>query len=79
VAEGKPLTLDDIIRIEPRIGEVLHGIQDPLHSLKRFVAYSNAKLQLSLLVGWCAENHRLCSSWAYDVVMDAALLRLNLK
>jgi len=79
VTRANPLTIDDIISIEPRIGGVLENIDTNAQCLKRYVEYSNAKRQLMKLVGWGAENICLCSSQAYDVVIDAVLVKLNLK
>ena len=74
----RPLTLDDIIRIEPRIGEILRSINVNPRSPKRYAEYGNVKRQLMNLVGWSAKNQQLCSSHAYDVVIDDVLKRLNL-
>jgi len=79
MTETKQLTLDDIIRIEPRIGEILQNINVNPRSPKRYAEYTNIKRQLMDLVGWSAKNQQLCSSHAYDVVIDDVLVRLNLK
>jgi len=79
MTEAKQLTLDDIIRIEPRIGVILRNINVNPRSPKRYAEYTNVKRQLMSLVGWSAENQKLCSSQAYDVVIDDVLVRLNLK
>ena len=79
MTEPKLLTLEDIIRIEPRIDVILQNINVNPRSPKRYKEYTNVKQQLSNLVGWSAENQQLCSSQAYDVVIDDVLVRLNLQ
>jgi len=79
MAKSNQLTIDEIIHIEPRIGEILRSIKVNPRSPKRYAEYTNFKRQLMELVGWSAKNQALCSSQAYDVVIDDLLHRLNLR
>jgi len=73
-----PLTIDEIIRIDPRIGKILNGIKVNRRSPKRYRLYGTIKMQLSEFVGWSAENPELRTSQAYDVAMDVVIDKLNL-
>ena len=77
--ENKPhLTIDEIIRIDPRIGTILDGIKVNRRSPKRYKLYGTLKIQLSKLVGWSAEKQELRNTQAYDIVMDVVIDKLNL-
>jgi len=72
------LTIDEIIRIDPRIGTILDGIKVNRRSPKRRSLYSPVKMQLSELVGYSAEHPGLRNAQAYDIVMDIVIEKLNL-
>jgi len=73
-----PITISEVIRIDPRIGEILDGIKVNSRSPKRRVMYGTIKKQLSELVGWSAEKPELRNSLAYDIVMNVVIGKLNL-
>ena len=73
-----PLSLDEIIRTDPRIGELLHNFKPNRRSPKRHMVYLDMKSKMSKLVVWSAETYELRTSQAYDAVMDVVIDRLNL-
>lgn len=73
-----PLTLHQIISIEPRIAEILITLKPSRkHWQKRLAQYSEVKGKLSKLVGWEAEQYDLRTCQAYDVIMDIVIEKLN--
>ena len=72
-----PLTLLQIISIEPRIGEILITLKPSRSYSKRLNQYSETKRKLGDLVGWGAELFELRTCQAYDVVLDIVIEKLN--
>ena len=71
-------SLNEIIDLEPRIGEILHKMKPAKRGLGRCRRYISLKKELSTLVGWSAEKYLLRTSQAYDVVLDYVIEKLNL-
>lgn len=76
--EVPPYTLEEIIKIEPRVGKILYSMKPVTRGPNRHRKYIDAKRQLVNLVGWSANVYELRTSHAYDVVMDYVINKLNL-
>lgn len=75
--DSQPLTLSQIISIEPRIAGILNTLKPSRGHRKRYEQYSETKRKLSNLVGWGAEQFDLRTSQAYDVIMEIVIGKLN--
>jgi hypothetical protein len=77
--DSPPLTLQQIIRIEPRIAEMLNALKPSRkHFRKRLEQYYEVKRKLSKPVGWQAEQFALRTSQAYDVILDTVIEKLKM-
>lgn len=73
-----PLTLLQIISVEPRIAEILIALKPNRGYWKRLGQYSETKKALGNLVGWGAEQYILRTCQAYDVILDIVIEKLSL-
>ncbi|NLB35890.1 MAG: hypothetical protein GX824_01055 [Clostridiales bacterium] len=64
----KPLTMTEIIRLEPRIKAILEAAKHDTRK-NRALAYSVYKHQLQGLVGWGAEQKGLRTNEAYEATV----------
>lgn len=76
--DSPPLTLLQIISIEPRIAEILIALKPSRDYRKRYAQYYEVKGKLSNLVGWQAEQFDLRTCQAYDVILDIVMEKLSL-
>ena len=74
---ASPLNLPQIIGMEPRIAGILDALKPSRRNHKWFSQYSDAKSELSKLVGWDAEQIGLRTRYAYDIVMDTVIENLD--
>jgi hypothetical protein len=68
------LTVKKIIAIEPRLNNVIEFVNKPEQKLREYYEiWSDSKVMIENLIGWCAENEKLRSSLAFDIFSDYLL------
>lgn len=65
------LTIDEIIAIEPRVGELLRAAKADARREDVAYLYGWYKPRLGLLVGWYSPHEELKGQDQYKTVMDA--------
>ena len=74
------ITLDDVTRLDPRIGRILGNVREARGARDWDIEYARTKRELSRRVGHFAASgtrEELCTTEAYDVVMREVARRLN--
>lgn len=74
----KPLSIEQIIALEPRVGQILQAARkDKQRRANPDAAYSWYKFHVSHLVGWGSPNESLRHSLHYETAIKALCKALN--